>query len=246
MTAVPTQIALDVSCASCREARAASKAKSAFLADMSHELRTPLNAVIGFTAVLLRNKGDVLAPQELAYLQRIRENGTHLLRLINNVLDLSKVEAGKMEVRREPVPLQPFIESTLAQLAGGVPSPVTLKAQVPRGLQPLLTDPDKLRQVVINLVGNAVKFTPRGSVTVWVAGDDEGRPVRLDVIDTGIGIPADRQEAIFEAFQQAEGGLTYGGTGLGLTISRSLAELLGYRLSLTSEPGQGTTFSIHF
>ncbi len=236
-----------------REARAAaeaaSRSKSEFLANMSHELRTPLNSVIGFSNILLKNKPGNLTPEDVTYLGRILENGKHLLGLINTILDLSKVEAGRMEVHREATDVAALVRDTLAQLQSQVGDrDVTLAADVPAGLPPLAADPSKLKQVLINLVGNALRFTDRGSIRVAVEADPVTRAVaRIDVRDTGIGIPADKQRDIFEAFKQVESGSDrkYGGTGLGLTISRSLCELMGYRLFLAeSEPGKGSCFRI--
>lgn len=155
-----------------------------------------------------------------------------------------------MEVETEETDLAGLILETLAQLEGRVADrPVELVAEIPEGTSTLLTDPSKLRQILINLVGNALKFTERGSVTVRVETADPPfrHPLALHVVDTGIGIPGDRLEAIFEAFQQAEGGTSrkYGGTGLGLAISRSLCELLGYRMGVASEVGKGSTFTVH-
>ena len=230
------------------DAEAANRAKSQFLANMSHELRTPLNSVIGFANVLLKNKAGNLTTQEQSFLQRIQSNGRHLLTLINEVLDLAKIEAGRMELQIEAVDLKRLVRDTLQQLEGQVKDkPVELKADVPEEVGPLETDPAKLKQVIINLIGNAVKFTEKGSVTLRVDIARDGRtPTRIAVQDTGIGIPPDRLDAIFEAFQQADGSTSrrFGGTGLGLTISRSICHLLGYDLKVRSRVGEGSTFSI--
>ncbi|MEJ2206245.1 MAG: response regulator [Gemmatimonadota bacterium] len=232
------------------EAEAANKAKSDFLASMSHELRTPLNSVIGFTNILLKNKDAHLDDKEIGFLQRVLANGKHLLELINEVLDLAKIEAGRMEAVTESVDLGRLVVETVQQLEGQARAKegnVQLVAEVPEGLTPIDTDPAKLKQVIINLVGNALKFTQQGSVTVRVdAGSEGATPVAVAVEDTGIGISEDRLEAIFEAFQQAEAGTArkYGGTGLGLTISRSLCLLMGYDLIVESTPGSGSTFTI--
>ncbi len=229
-------------------AEAGSRAKSDFLARMSHELRTPLNSVIGFANILLKNKAKNLREQDLTYLHRILDNGKHLLALINNILDLSKVEAGRMEVEWAEVSLNALIPEVLNQI-GGQPraKEVKLQADIPLAVASLRTDAGKLKQVLINLVANALKFTEKGSVTLRVGVEPESRrPIYLDVVDTGIGIPKDRQAAIFEAFQQADNSTTrkYGGTGLGLTISRSLCQLLGYQVDVSSEVGQGSTFRV--
>jgi len=231
------------------EAQAANRAKSEFLANMSHELRTPLNSIIGFAGVLLKNKPGNLQPQDLAYLSRVQENGKHLLGLINGVLDLSKVEAGRVEVEHTDVALGSLVDETLSAIQGQLRDrPVRLVASYPLNLPPIRSDAGKLKQVLINLVGNALKFTAEGSVTVCVHADPAtGCPVRIDVVDTGIGIPEDRQQVIFEAFRQADNTTTrrFGGTGLGLTITRSLLDLLGHRVTVSSEVGKGSTFSVH-
>ncbi|HWA41442.1 MAG TPA: ATP-binding protein, partial [Gemmatimonadales bacterium] len=224
----------------------ASRTKSEFLATMSHELRTPLNSVIGFANLLLKNRAKNLSEQDLQFLGRIRDNGTHLLGLINDILDVSKIEAGKMEVRPVPTDLAPLIRETVSQLGGQAGGrPVELRAEALDGASSVEVDPARLKQVLINLIGNALKFTERGSVTVRLVTDG-GRPVRIDVTDTGIGIPPDRLDAIFDAFTQAEATTErrFGGTGLGLTISRSLLRLMGADLQVTSEVGRGSTFSV--
>jgi CheY-like chemotaxis protein len=215
---------------------------------MSHELRTPLNSVIGFANILLKKRSGDLADKEVGYLERIQANGKHLLSLINEVLDLSKIEAGRMELELDTIDLGALIESTLSQMEAQVAGkPVKLRSEIPAGAPAFRTDPGKLKQVVINLVGNALKFTSQGEVVVTVALDRSGKPERIDVRDTGSGIPADRLEAIFEAFQQADTSTArrFGGTGLGLTISRSLCALMGYRISVASTLGEGSTFSVH-
>ncbi len=230
------------------DAENANLAKSQFLANMSHELRTPLNSVIGFANILLKKKSEALAPKELGFLERILANGKHLLTLINEVLDLAKIEAGRMELELAPVDLAQLVGETLSQLEGQVrDKDVALRAEVPEGLAPLDTDGGKLKQVIINLVGNSLKFTKSGEVVVHVSvGPDPTRPSSVAVMDTGIGIPDDRLQAIFEAFQQADGSTTrkFGGTGLGLTISRSLCRLMSYDLTVESTVGQGSAFTI--
>lgn len=230
------------------DAESASRAKSQFLANMSHELRTPLNSVIGFANILSKNKAGNFHPEDLAFLERIVANGKHLLELINQVLDLSKIEARRVEIETSMVALDQLIGAIIGQFEPQLHGrAVKLMAELPGRLTLLETDVGKLKQILINLIGNAVKFTEKGSVTVRVVAEEHtGRPVRLEVVDTGIGIPHDRVAAIFEAFQQADPSTTrrYGGTGLGLTISKALCELMGYRLDVASEPGRGSTFSI--
>jgi two-component system sensor histidine kinase/response regulator len=229
-------------------AEEASRIKSQFLASMSHELRTPLNSVIGFANILLKNKAGNLGPAELNFLDRIQANGKHLLGLINEILDLSKIEARKVELQIAPVALDVLVRETIAQQEGLVRDrPVKLLAEVPATVAPIQTDADKLKQVIINLIGNALKFTEYGSVTVRVVTDPaDQQPLRIEVIDTGIGIPPEKLKVIFEAFQQADASTArkYGGTGLGLTISQALCQLMGYRIAVTSTVGVGSTFSV--
>ena len=226
----------------------ANRAKSEFLAKMSHELRTPLNSVIGFANVLAKNKGGHLGEQELVFIERITDNGRHLLDLINDILDLSKVEAGKLELLLSDVALDQLLNDTVAQLGGEVRGKkVKLATEIPKKIKSFQADGAKLKQVLINLLGNALKFTEKGSITISVITNPEThRPERIEVRDTGIGIPADRLANIFEAFQQSESGTSrqYVGTGLGLAISRSLCDLMGYQLNVSSTVGVGTTFSI--
>jgi PAS domain S-box-containing protein len=229
------------------QAEMANRAKSEFLANMSHEIRTPMNAIIGFSDVLA---GEQLANQQKEYVNVIRDAGQSLLTLINDILDFSKIEAGKLDTE--------IINCSLGQLLNSVESLMRPKAQE-KGLDfkiiegnglpaQIRTDPARVRQCLINLIGNAVKFTEKGHIYVKVSlQDNRGRPyIRFDVEDTGVGIPKDRQEAIFEAFTQADGSTTrrFGGTGLGLTITRQLAELLGGYLCLISEVGKGSVFSL--
>ena len=229
-------------------AEAASRAKSEFLAMMSHELRTPLNSVIGFSNVLLRNRAGNMRERDLVYLRRIRAGGQHLLSLINEVLDLSKIEAGRMRVDRAPVALGALVEDIVASFEGQMRDrPIALEADVPSHLSPLMTDPAKLLQILTNLIGNAVKFTERGRVTVRIVADAASRrPQRIEVADTGIGIPADRQRVIFDAFEQVDSSTArqFGGTGLGLAVTKSLCDVLGYGLEVQSEVGAGSVFSV--
>lgn len=228
-------------------ANAANRIKSEFLARMSHELRTPLNSIIGFSRQLLRRPASSFEGRDRHYLERVQENGTHLLSLINSILDLSKIEAGRMDVLTTPTDLESLVRETVSLLEGQPRAEgVELRTDVPIGLRPALIDGAKLRQVIINLVGNALKFTRAGTVLVRVEADAESRPARIAVVDTGVGIPAQRMEAIFEAFEQVDVSTarTFGGTGLGLSISRALCHALGARLEARSVEGSGSTFTI--
>jgi signal transduction histidine kinase/ActR/RegA family two-component response regulator len=226
----------------------ANQAKSDFLANMSHELRTPLNSVIGFSDILLKNKANTFSPKDLEYVNRIQANGRHLLSLINSVLDLSKVEAGHMELEITSVMLPSLVKETLSELESQAHARnIRLIGEYPESSALIDTDRAKLKQVLINLVSNALKFGENGDVRVVLTADPHtGRPTRIDVVDTGVGIPADRLQSIFEAFQQADNSTArqFGGTGLGLTISRSLAQLMGFSIEATSEVGAGSTFSL--
>ena len=231
-------------------ANAASRAKSAFLASMSHELRTPLNSIIGFSQQVLKNRHGGLHQKDQLFLERVARNGMHLLSLINRILDLSKIEAGRLAVHPAPTDIGALVRETVLLLEGElVPvggSAPELRVIIPASLLPLETDGEQLRQVLINLVSNALRFTPEGSVTVAVEADATHRPTAVVVRDTGIGIPSERLDAIFEPFEQATvtTARDYGGTGLGLAISRSICTLLGATLEVTSTVGAGSEFRI--
>ena len=223
----------------------ASRHKSEFLANMSHELRTPLNAIIGFTRLVMRRAQDVLPTRQHENLEKILISAEHLLGLINDILDLSKIEAGRMEVRLGSVDLDGLVDECLRTVEPMIKSErLQMLKEVATDLPLLWTDRDKLKQILINLLSNAVKFTEAGTVTV------RARPgngtMAIAVADTGIGIPADAQELIFEEFRQVDSSSTrkHGGTGLGLSISRHFARLLGGDVSVQSTLGVGSTFTL--
>jgi signal transduction histidine kinase len=229
-----------------RQAEELSRSKIDFLDRMSHELRTPLNSVLGFTNVLLKNGKMASTPLELDYLQRIRLNGMHLLDLVNDLLDLNRIEKGEMTVRLKDLDLGALIEETAGQLDGwGLKDNVKAQLVIPPHLDPIRADESRVRQVLKNMVGNAVKFTDEGSIAVRV--DAEGNTVRrLHVEDTGVGVPPDRIKTIFMAFEQGDGAKTRAqrGSGLGLAISNALCEMMGMQLSVESVLGEGSTFTV--
>jgi PAS domain S-box-containing protein len=234
------------------EAETANKSKSEFLANMSHEIRTPMNAILGFTELLKRGHGRTDEREVQRHLDTIHSSGKHLLELINDILDLSKVEAGRMEVERidcEPHRIIREVVKVLGVRARekGIGLEFSAESAVPAVIQ---SDPARLRQIVTNLVGNAIKFTEKGAVRVVIraSGSTAVPRYEIDVIDSGIGIPADKLDGIFEAFVQADSSVTrrFGGTGLGLAISRRFARALGGDIVVRSEPGVGSTFAVTF
>ncbi|HEY4306114.1 MAG TPA: response regulator, partial [Gemmatimonadaceae bacterium] len=239
-----------------------SKYKNEFLANMSHELRTPLNSLLILSKLLTENKDKNLSPKQVEFASTIHSSGTDLLNLINDILDIAKVEAGKMEIVPSDVPIEEvksFVERTFRPMADqkSLNFAVDISPDVPT---PIFTDGQRLQQVIKNLLSNAFKFTAQGGVTMSIRRAEasrrfaartldkaEGGVIAFEVKDTGIGIPRDKQQLIFEAFQQADGTTSrkYGGTGLGLSISREMAKLLGGEIRVESTPGQGSSFTLY-
>jgi signal transduction histidine kinase len=227
-----------------RQLEVASRHKSAFLANMSHELRTPLNAIIGFTRIVMRRSQERLEPKQYENLERILASAQNLLSLINAVLDLAKVEAGRLELNASDVRLVTVLDDCLRTVEPLVRDGVSLLRGFDGELPVLVADEEKLRQIVMNLLSNAAKFTTRG--TVEVRARRVGGSLELAVADTGIGIPPEKLELVFEEFEQADARRTreYGGTGLGLAIARRLARLMGGDIRAESAPGAGSTFTL--
>jgi signal transduction histidine kinase len=231
-----------------RQLEAASEHKSQFLASMSHELRTPLNAIIGLTEMMVTNATRFGTEKALEPLRRVNAAGTHLLSLINEILDLSKIEAGKLELNPEPVNLARLVDEvigTAGQLAEKNKNRLIVEAQENMGA--LTADSMRLKQILLNLLSNACKFTKEGEVALRVRKVADGRDwVELAVADSGIGMTTEQQAKLFQDFTQADS-LTarrYGGTGLGLAISRKLARMMGGDVTVASEPGKGSVFTV--
>ena len=259
------------------EALKANRAKSEFLANVSHELRTPLNAIVGFVDLLRDGVYGALGPRQIPPVDRIAASASHLRHLVDQVLDIAKIAAGRLEVHRESIDLRPFVLDVATEVEPLLSEKqLNISISVPASLPRVRTDPTLLRQILVNLIGNAVKYTPSGSVAVRArlvggalviaerteerlslagAGElrslapDPNRPwVALQVVDTGIGIAPGDQQRVFEEFEQVNAGprgdSMHRGTGLGLSISRRLARLLGGEITLQSEPGKGSTFTL--
>jgi signal transduction histidine kinase/DNA-binding response OmpR family regulator len=230
-----------------QELEQASRYKSEFVANMSHELRTPLNSLLIMARLLADNRTGNLHAEQVKYAETIEASGNDLLALINDILDISKIEAGKLDLRPSRIRVGSLAEKLIAAFeASASQKKISLRhALAIADDAEIETDPQRLEQVLKNFVSNAVKFTEIGSVTLGVARTEDGR-IAFSVRDTGIGIAADQHHAVFEAFRQADGSINrkYGGTGLGLSISRELARLLGGEICLDSAPGKGSTFTL--
>jgi signal transduction histidine kinase len=225
----------------------ASALKSQFLANMSHEFRTPLNAILGYTSMLLKGISGELSPHQRRNLERIDSNSQHLLSIINDILDITRIEAGKMPLTVAEFPMAELVREVLAEVEPLIArSKLTMTTQVDHALPPLRSDRQKVKQIVINLLTNALKFTPQGGVTVTAVAEPERGRVAIAVADTGIGISPKDQEVIFEDFRQADDSPTrqYTGAGLGLAICRRLASMLGGELTVRSALGEGSTFAL--
>jgi PAS domain S-box-containing protein len=225
----------------------ASALKSQFLANMSHEFRTPLNAILGYTHMLLNGVTGAISDNQRKSLTRIDSNSRHLLALINDILDITRIEAGRMPLNLTTFEIKGLVDEVMAELEPIIRrSSLTVATRMPRTLRPLKSDRQKVKQVVLNLLSNALKFTPAGTVTISASYDRGGRTVGIAVQDTGVGIPYEDQAKVFEDFRQVDSSPTrgYGGTGLGLSICRRLAQMLGGTIELVSGPGKGSTFTL--
>ncbi len=225
----------------------ASAAKSQFLANVSHELRTPLNAIIGYTHLLMEGvSGEVTKPQ-LEKLNRMDSNARHLLAIINDLLDLARIESGKMPIQVERVVLQDLIHEVMTEMEPLIDrTTLTVEQHILQAVPEIHTDRQKVKQIVLNLLSNALKFTPQGSVSIRLDCETDNEWISVSVTDTGIGISEENQKTIFEAFQQADSSYArrQGGTGLGLTICRRLASILDGQITMLSKLGEGSTFTL--
>jgi PAS domain S-box-containing protein len=228
-----------------RRVQESSRLKSLFLANMSHELRTPLNAIIGFSDLLSRDDASADPARQQQWLQHIASSGRHLLAMINDVLDLSKVEAGKLDFHPEPLDLPALVDEVMTTMAVlAAPRGIALSSSIAPELRDLVLDPARLKQVLLNYLSNAIKFTPAGGQVVLRMVGEGPQRWRLEVEDSGIGIPADRVGQLFVEFQQLDDGLSkrHQGTGLGLALTRRLVEAQGGRVGVYSDPGRGSRF----
>jgi signal transduction histidine kinase len=229
------------------ELEQASALKTQFLANMSHEFRTPLNAMLGYTSMLLQGVAGIVEPPAKRQLMRIESNGRHLLTIINEILDISRIEAGRMPLQISRFKIPELMAEVKAELEPIIlRSKLTVTVQMDKELPPIASDRQKVKQILLNLLSNALKFTHHGVVTIVAHRDARARTLSLSVADTGIGIAPSDQDRVFEDFRQLDNSPTraYGGTGLGLSICRRLAQMLDGRISLDSTVGKGSTFTL--
>jgi signal transduction histidine kinase len=214
---------------------------------MSHEFRTPLNAILGYTSMLLQGVAGSVEPPVKRQLGRIESNGRHLLTIINEILDISRIEAGRMPLQLATFKVPDLVSEVKAELEPIIMrSKLVVTLDLPKDLKPIASDRQKVKQILLNLLSNALKFTHHGSVTIAARRNPKERTVTLSVTDTGIGVAPADQDKIFEDFRQLDNSPTraYGGTGLGLSICRRLAQMLDGRISLRSQVGKGSTFTL--
>jgi PAS domain S-box-containing protein len=225
----------------------ASALKSQFLANMSHEFRTPLNAILGYTHMLLNGVTGSVAETQRKSLTRIDSNSKHLLALINDILDITRIEAGRMPLNLTTFRIPQLVDEVMAELEPIIKrSNLAVRSSMPRALPTLKSDRQKVKQIVLNLLSNALKFTPAGSVTIGAAYDAKARSIAISVVDTGVGIRVEDQAKVFEDFRQLDSSPArgYGGTGLGLSICRRLAQMLGGTIELQSRADEGSVFTL--
>ncbi len=225
----------------------ASAFKSQFLANMSHEFRTPLNAILGYTHMLLNGVSGAVSDAQRKSLSRIDSNSRHLLALINDILDITRIEAGRMPLNVTSFAMPDLVDEVMSELEPIIKrSSLAVNSKMSSKLPAVRSDRQKVKQIVLNLLSNALKFTPTGSVTITANYDSRSRIVKISVRDTGVGIGEEDQVKVFEDFRQLDSSPArgYGGTGLGLSICRRLAQMLEGSIDLTSEPGKGSTFSL--
>jgi len=225
----------------------ASALKSQFLANMSHEFRTPLNAILGYTHMLLNGVTGPISEHQRKSLSRIDSNSRHLLALINDILDITRIEAGRMPLNLTTFEIHELVSEVMSELEPIIRrSSLKVIPKVSRSLKGVKSDRQKVKQVVLNLLSNALKFTPAGSVTISASYDESKRWVAISVQDTGVGIPPEDQGKVFEDFRQLDTSPTrgYGGTGLGLSICRRLAQMLGGSIELVSTVNKSSTFTL--